>query len=879
MAATRLIPTLAALVGSAVLFLMMAREGHLPFGPGRGIVVALVAAWGWATLFVAPREQGAKSWRTTVFGSTSGEAPWTNLSFGVGASVIALVGGIAVAGYDGLPVTILIALALLLPASMSRPGLLVFVIVSAIYLPLLGTYALWDPWETHYAEVAREILARDDWISLWWAQDHWFWSKPILLFWTEALAMGGFGVDFMPDANPTAPEWAVRLPVYLFSIAAILMVYGTVRRIFSARAGVLAALVVATMPHFLFLSHQAITDMPLVASTTIALCLLILAINTDPADKVTPYRIGPFQLSLQHVVLGSIILCALPQALYLISRNIVWTEGLAFHLQSDQFLFGSAGNEDIPGNPAHKDKYPAIPGIGGQPFIQGLVWLLGIGWIGWTLRYERRRQRLYMIAFYFFCAIAFMAKGLPGLALPGVVALLYLVASGRWKLLSDGRFAIAPGALIVIVVGLPWYVAMFVRHGVAFTNRLLIHDHINRLAAGVHGDKGSIQYFVEQLGYATFPWVAFVPAALLSWLWVVRSRPTGSTAERHGQTLLFLWLWFFAAFALFSAMVTKFHHYIFPAVVPLGMLVGILLDRFFGYANRREGLVAALCLIGMVAAVIGVTGLWGDIRGVVPAHAIDQPDWVLQQRVGTAVSWSLIGLAVVAAVAALRTLGPMETGLGRRFEWAQASLGAALVGGAALLAFVGRDFSWVTTARPQGYERLAQLFIYNYKRPWPEQFDYRPILTGFAIVGTCVVLLAMLARLRPLMARLSLALAIVFCAWSVNVYLVDLSDHWATQKLVKRYYELRSGPEEPFVAWQMNWKGENFYTGNRAHVFVDAKTKSLKEWLKENPGTKAFFVFEHTRLQRFKRLVGSRSVRELSTKRECNKYLLVEVEI
>jgi hypothetical protein len=39
-----------------------------------------------------------------------------------------------------------------------------------------------------YGEVAREILSRDDWISLWWAQEDWFWSKPIFIFWIEGRA-------------------------------------------------------------------------------------------------------------------------------------------------------------------------------------------------------------------------------------------------------------------------------------------------------------------------------------------------------------------------------------------------------------------------------------------------------------------------------------------------------------------------------------------------------------------------------------------------------------------------------------------------------------------------------------------------------------------
>ena len=42
------------------------------------------------------------------------------------------------------------------------------VIVAGIllFLPFLGTLGLWDPWETHYGEVAREMIQRDDYVSV-----------------------------------------------------------------------------------------------------------------------------------------------------------------------------------------------------------------------------------------------------------------------------------------------------------------------------------------------------------------------------------------------------------------------------------------------------------------------------------------------------------------------------------------------------------------------------------------------------------------------------------------------------------------------------------------------------------------------------------------
>src|SRR5881394_1695867 len=106
--------------------------------------------------------------------------------------------------------------------------LLVLAFGILLYVPLAGAYGLWDPWETHYSEVAREILARDDWITLWWGQEGWFMSKPILIFWMAALGMGAgstFGLPFWRDMGPSAHEWFIRLPIITLAIAAVYMVY------------------------------------------------------------------------------------------------------------------------------------------------------------------------------------------------------------------------------------------------------------------------------------------------------------------------------------------------------------------------------------------------------------------------------------------------------------------------------------------------------------------------------------------------------------------------------------------------------------------------------------------------------------------------------
>jgi 4-amino-4-deoxy-L-arabinose transferase-like glycosyltransferase len=863
----KLIVLLAAIAATVAMTLWMANREPFAFGTLWGALITLAATTAWVAWLVPAPEGAAAPWRATALGKRPDELLSPIASAALAVAVIIV--GVSVGGYERLPITILLALLCFVPPALRRPGLLVMIAICAIYLPLLGTTSLWDPWETHYGEVAREILARNDWISLWWAQDKWFWSKPVLLFWMEALSMGLLGVDFMPDANPASPEWALRLPTLVMTLAALAVIYATIRRYFGPRAGALATLVTATMPQFFFISHQAITDLPLVAAITIAACCLVVAMQENPEREAPLFQVGRSEVSLQHILLFAIVLLVLPQAVYLISRNISWVEAHGLVAHPDRFLYGSAGNLDIPGNPTPRDQSPRVGGLGGQPFVQGILWLAVLTGLAMSLRKERRMRPLLMYTFYLFCAVGFMAKGLLGLAIPGAAALLYLIASRRWSLLASGELRVATGALIVTAVSMPWYLAMYVRHGPSFTNRLLIHDHINRLASRVHGDTGTVEYFLAQAGYATFPWIALIPAALMVGF-SVRAR---SDRDPRGEAVLFLWSWLLSSFVLFSAMVTKYHHYILPAIIPAGILIGIALSHWWGPKRPAATLLSAAAGL---CAIAGFAWLTGDPRGVVPADAAQVQDWVLRQA-QPFWGYTLIAVGAVFAALARRDLAKAETTLAPS-DWS-VGLGVALLLGACVVAFVGRDLSWATSARPQGNERLIHLFVYNYGRLWPEHLDYRAILTGFAVTAAVTTAASAFRTWRPVATRALTGVAVAFCAWGLNVYMVDVSDHWGLRDLSQRYYDLRTSADEPLVAWQMNWKGENFYTGNRVYVFAETDNKRIEKWLEQNEGLKAYFVLEHKRLGSFRKLVPDREIHELSTKRDCNKFLLIELEI
>lgn len=916
------------IIGALGLLMLMSLAGRIPHGSLLGLALAVTTVIGLlkTTGFMKAVTDTA-SWRETSFGPLEDEAAWRSPHYSVPLAIIVVVAGALIGGYAWLSWVIVAALLLLIPSAIRRPGMLVFVVTAMIYVPLLGTFSLWDPWETHYGEVAREIVARDDWISLWWAHENWFWSKPILIFWSESFWLSALDVNVLPDANPVHPEWAIRLPVLTFSLCAVMVVFGSIKRIFGTRAGVLAALCLASAPHFFMLSHQAITDMYLVSNVVMALCFLALAVSTDDKEQVKETRFFGVGVGLRQLVLGGIALLAIPQAFYLITRNITFYVGEGFSFQKDNFLYGSAGNDGwsaanpdgVPGLATHSTQHAAVDAWWAQPISQGIFWLLLLAAVFYMLRKETRSQALYMMAFYVFCALAFMGKTIPGVAIPGMIALFFLIATKRWKLLYSGALKVAPGILVVLMVAMPWFVAMYMRHASGFTDRLLVHDNINRVAAGVHGDTGSIQYFIEQLGFGLFPWVGLVPAGVLAWVWMrsdnkaLQQKLLGAYSgglphleeevrvQRQGEVLMLFGLWFFAAFALFSAMITKFHHYIFPAVPPAAILSGILLHRFFGQPKaagpivtkggdpyrahgevvpeqKRRGWIALfLSLASPVAFVAGFGSLYGDLRGLTPdsVEDADRVDWAINHGFGSGAGFALI-LVGVAALAGAAWIYRKDHAK-ESSPQADIAIAIAVAAGTVILAFVARDAAWMTSARPHGFERFIHLFVYNYSRPWPEYIDYRPILTGFGITATLLFAFMALRWTRAAAARAALAAALLFSAWSLNIYLPDLGPHWGMQNLFARYYEERAGPEEPVLAYQMNWKGENFYTGNRVHIFVDIETEKLREWIDANRGKTVFVVLEKGRLGSMRGVFRGAEVEELTDDRFNNKFMLVRV--
>ena len=128
------------------------------------------------------------------------------------------------------------------------------------YVGLLGHFALAEPDEPRYAEIAREMIELRDWVTPHLNYVKYF-EKPPLIYWLTAINFELFGLS----------EFVVRLWPALFGLLGIGVAYVLGRTMYGAWVGAVAGGLLATTPLYFGLSQIVILDMPLSVLMAVAL--------------------------------------------------------------------------------------------------------------------------------------------------------------------------------------------------------------------------------------------------------------------------------------------------------------------------------------------------------------------------------------------------------------------------------------------------------------------------------------------------------------------------------------------------------------------------------------------------------------------------------
>jgi 4-amino-4-deoxy-L-arabinose transferase-like glycosyltransferase len=447
-------------------------------------------------------------------------------------------------------------------------------------------------------------------------------------------------------------------------------------------------------------------------------------------------------------------------------------------------------------------------------------------------------RQVYLIGCYALLGVSVLAKGPPGLAVVGAVGVFHVVLLGRWRALYHGAFELKRGLLVMIVTFLPWHLAMYLKDGIRFIDEYLFTHILNRAAVGVDNSPGTFEYYASQIGHGMWLWAALLPAAIGTAF--LRAR----NDTREGRVRFMVMLWAIGSVAFFSLVQTKFHHYILPAVPALGLLVAFFLDDL---AARRERLHPIYALVGIAIVLLICRDLMHEPERWVELFVFryDRP-WPTGEPWQIDPSDGFLGLGIASAIAIAvaatrwRRLGVVCLGT--------AGLAICVWSLQVYMPVAGTHWGMGDAIRAYYHQRTiyGQKIVYfglgELHDDWRDAGDHWTFETH--VPDTLQVGQPMTLRLQVNKADneriMEQELALVGTATKITDHAVEVTlapgERARLDPLIARG---KTGPRgrppvravdaDRLIAWQLYWRGENFWSGDEIWGFLpEMKTAFVK---------------------------------------------------
>jgi 4-amino-4-deoxy-L-arabinose transferase-like glycosyltransferase len=465
-----------------------------------------------------------------------------------------------------------------------------------IFLPRLGAFPLWDPWEPHYSQVAWEMQNRHTWLEPFYRNTDNWWSKPILMLW---LLRASFALFWDSNHAYGAHEFCARLPFALTAIAGAILQYGWVRRLFGRAVGALSAVVLLTSAQYLLIGRQVMVDMLMVVAYGNAMGYLAVGLLTNIAvgggeRSPLPHRFTRLKRTWPFLVFWVL------QALAVLAKGFV--PPLLAILVVGSFALLTFGSDTRGTSGASRPWSRLIAKrIGGAALLL-CVTAFAVRFVLTQATWAKEQREL-------------------GLALVIAAA----VASAFLVVLQDfgpsihartllSRIGVGWGLPLFLAIAAPWYVYMTARHGWPYWQQFIFFHHLGRAAGTISLPNGTFDFYLRNLGFALYPWTGFLVGSLV--IFLGRCRASRGQAEQRNLYLLCLVA---APTAFFMLSGTKFAHYIFPIVPACSVIVAAGLvwlvqrgNAALRGAGAREyrGTVA---LFGLISCLVFIV-LFNDVR-------------------------------------------------------------------------------------------------------------------------------------------------------------------------------------------------------------------------------------------------------------------------
>jgi len=252
---------------------------------------------------------------------------------------------------------------------------------------------------------------------------------------------------------------------------------------------------------------------------------------------------------------------------------------------------------------------------------------------------QPQRRRRYLVLMYVSIGLGVLTKGPVAAVLPAAALFVYFLVFRRINAIRELMLPL--GCLIIALIVLPWYVAIYLQHGWGHIESFILKDNLSRYTQPIWGPRRGFFFYIPALIGDFFPWSLFlIPLAWsgLKKAWSFVRSNFRFSEDLRGSALLTLWILVIVFF--FSLSKSKEDLYILPIYPAAAALVGNLIAK--SLIERRQRIsTATLLIIGLSTAGAGAVIAYLFGRGL--------PPYVITG--GNLIGWSAIIGGVTTSVA------------------------------------------------------------------------------------------------------------------------------------------------------------------------------------------------------------------------------------
>ncbi len=234
-----------------------------------------------------------------------------------------------------------------------------------------------------------------------------------------------------------------------------------------------------------------------------------------------------------------------------------------------------------------------------------------------TIESERGKSwHAWITAAGVFAGLGFLAKGLIGLVLPGLVWCVWMLWERRWKQLA--LLLYPPTWLAILAIAGPWAWFAQKQHP-QFFHYFFVTQHFQRYTETGFNNPQPWWFYLAVITLACLPWT-LAGIYMLFRQWRARQELMPKSDSHPAPTSLdrYMLVWLLAVVAFFSIPSSKIVGYVLPALPPLAYLIGRIWQTTLGGdgSNVLRVRPKLSITIGAAAALCAVLAIGFGTKGV-----------------------------------------------------------------------------------------------------------------------------------------------------------------------------------------------------------------------------------------------------------------------